>query len=117
MSFQAIKVEIDYIFKGFNSIHDVRRKQLVAMTIDVLLGDGSHRSRRLFTSLNCVVKEAGGGGEGVVMEEKGTRIQNNTTNHHGNIVFYLATLFKALILSCFVLIFFQMTQSGIFSQK
>ena len=83
MSCQAIKLEIEYIFKGFDAIHDVRWNQLVAMTIDALLGDGSHGSRRLSTSLNCIVKEVGE----VVMEEKAKRMQNNNTNHHGNVFF------------------------------
>ena len=98
MSCQAINVLIEYVFKGFDSIHDVRRNQLVAMTIDVLLGDGSHGHLVYPHPLIALSRKLGE----VVMEEKVKWIQNNNTNHHGHVVFYLATLFKALILSCFV---------------
>ena len=92
MSCQAIKVEIDYVFKGFDSIHHVRRNQLVAITIDVLLGDGSHGSRRLSTSLNYVVKEAGGFSDGGESE-------TDTKQQH-------KSPWKR-VLSCFVLFFFK----------
>ena len=113
MSCQAINVEIEYVFKGFDSIHDVRRNQLVAMTIDVLLGDGPHGSLSLSTSLNCVVKEAGGDSDGGE-SEMDTKQQHKSPWSR---CFLFSNTFQSFNLVLFRVFFFQMTQSGIFSQK
>ena len=74
------------------------------MTIDVLLGDGPHGSLSLSTSLNCVVKEAGGDSDGGE-SEMDTKQQHKSPWSR---CFLFSNTFQSFNLVLFRVFFFQM---------